>query len=1376
MMALLGVGAWYLYDSEVEKQRSDVRVRARIAMSNTFNAMRFRLAWIEKDTLYLSHLEQMMEGFTDDPVARNKLITETFRSFVFYRRNIYDQLQLLDGDGQEMVRINNRNGRIDAVTADQLQNKGDRYYVKEIQQLNREQIYLSPFDLNVERGQVEIPFLPMIRFGARTFDGQGKTKNMVVVNYKGADLISRLSNNFRDALGEFWIINQNGYWLSGASQSDEWGFMFPERRHLTVANRHPDLWRIIQENPLRGQREINGALLTYRTFQPTRELAVNGVALRADAKEQWTLAHYIPAEVYQELSASLRSAFIVGYLLIALMLGILVWYNAQIWARRQITMGELQESQERFRSLLESTPDAIVVSDAQGRIVLVNNEVESLFGYSREALLGAPVEILIPKRHQGGHVALRSEFLQHPIKRDMGRGRDDLYALRRDGTEFPVKISLNVSGEGDKKLVISEIRDITSERAATNVIRNLNAELEAQNIKLNQVKERLELSTRAGGIGIWDWEIGVDRLHWDTQMLELFDLTSDAFDARQGAWTERILEEDRRDFLNAIEAALKWGAPLDETFRIRLDDSAIRHIKTHGVVFRDDSGKAYRMLGVSYDVTERMLLEKQLIEHRDELELRVAERTAELDAARRNAERLNKVKGEFLANMSHEIRTPMNAILGMAYLLQKQELPGDANAMVRKVVNAGRTLLLIINDILDFSKLEAGRLEIERAPFLLNDVLENLSTIMASNVGEKDLELVISPPPTQANLLCGDALRLEQVLINLTGNAIKFTERGHVALRITLEDRTERSATLTFCVVDTGIGISEQAQKEIFAPFSQADTSTTRQFGGTGLGLAISRQLVSLMGGEITLTSELGKGSQFCFTLTFECAEDIQLSQPDMSEIDMVVVDDSPEAREAIAQTAQGLGWSSTITASGEEALDVVRKLAGGKEQTDVLVVDWRMPGMDGLQVAQRVHEMCAVERTPIVVMVTGHALESLSNAPELRYVDAVLSKPVTPSTLYDAVVKAKKAQNPANATRTAPSGAPSRRLTGLNLLVVDDSEINREVAQRIFVSEGAEVTLANDGLEAVQKVRHAARAFDIILMDVQMPVMDGYAATHEIRALPDMESLPIVALTAGAFKNQQDKASKAGMDAFIAKPFDVEMAVGLIQRMTGWEPPQREPEGADAQTPPPETPTASEPEEEHSDLAGLDVQGALQVWRDKAVYQRYLTRFAADYKDVVTQIEDASPEQGSAIAHKLKGAAGNLGLRDVARYAGEAEEALLEGTSAQTILSNLGEAITIGLDSISRYAPSAADANAQDLGAAADAVDAKAVEPLLRDMLAALATHDPEPAEAVLERIAQLAPESLLKGVREGLEGFDFQACAQAVRDLADTLKISLE
>ena len=563
--------------------------------------------------------------------------------------------------------------------------------------------------------------------------------------------------------------------------------------------------------------------------------------------------------------------------------------------------------------------------------------------------------------------------------------------------------------------------------------------------------------------------------------------------------------------------------------------------------------------------------------------------------ARDAAEAASRGKAEFLANMSHEIRTPLNAILGLAYLLEQSRLAPDAHAMLLKIRASGRTLLGIINDVLDVSKIEAGAMTIDRSWFALQDVIDNVAASMGVAVGDKDLAVLVQPLPPQVANVMGDALRLEQLLVNLTSNAIKFTGSGQVELAVLAGghdreraderagERMEERMQLRFEVRDTGIGIEAAQQQAIFAPFTQADSSTTRRFGGSGLGLTICKQLVSLMGGQIGVRSTVGVGSTFWFTIPVEClpaaAASASYSSPDMLRLDLLVAADHAPALDNATQVARSLLWQASgaaitpSSAAAEPILAVLRRRRSENALPGAILLDCQGDGAASLELARAIRQIIGEDGCPVLAMTSTYSVSSLhdgdSGLPLAQgAIDAVLTKPLTASTLYNAVIEARRKR--ASQQPGAASAAGQGQLAGLRLLVVDDSEINREVARRILADQGAEVALADDGSAALAWLEQHGDAVDLVLMDVQMPVMDGIEATRRLRALPRFAHLPIVALTAGAFQSHHDAARAAGMSHFITKPFDIPLTIALIRRLTGRPDAGEAPAAALSATPPP--------------------------------------------------------------------------------------------------------------------------------------------------------------------------------------------------------------
>ena len=725
--------------------------------------------------------------------------------------------------------------------------------------------------------------------------------------------------------------------------------------------------------------------------------------------------------------------------------------------------------------------------------------------------------------------------------------------------------------------------------------------------------------------------------------------------------------------------------------------------------------------------------------------------------ARDAAEAANRGKAEFLANMSHEIRSPLNAILGMAWLLERGHLDAEGAQMARKIRDAGQSLLGIINDVLDVSKIEAGHMSIEQAPFRLADVIDRVAASMAVAVHDKPIEVRIGPLPDGVDSVLGDALRLEQVLINLASNAIKFTARGAINLGVALDSRDGDAAVLRFYVRDTGIGIAPEVQEAIFSAFTQADSSTTRRFGGTGLGLTICRQLVRLMGGTLSLESTPGQGSEFSFTVPLQLMA-AYASSGEMTGLRLLLADSDSAARGTVCAVALGLGWQVTAVASGQEALAHVHDCAPDLRPGAVLLAA-RLPDMDGLGVARALRAVLPPQDCPVVMLAPGAA----PAAPA----DAILNEAVTASSLYNAVMEARQRRAETAGLPELREETRERLLDGVRILVVDDSEINRDVIRHILCDQGALPAFACDGRQALEWLHAHPGAVDIVLMDVQMPVMDGLQATRELRKLPQFDDLPVVALTAGAFQAQRTAALEAGMNHFISKPFDVPQTIALIarvqrQRAQGVPLP---PQSLHAQDGGAAVPGAADPV--------IDLSLGMAQWLDEAPYRQHLARFGVTYRNAVGAMRallaaDARAD-AAALAHKLAGVAGSLALPATLHAAQHAEQVLHAGSDAAAALDALEHALAQAIEAVEAMAGTVPPHGPGRAAAGPHAAPGV----LLARLLEALDRDDPAPAELLLQELEQVLPPDSLDALRARLCAFDFRGAEQATRRLAAELAL---
>jgi PAS domain S-box-containing protein len=895
-----------------------------------------------------------------------------------------------------------------------------------------------------------------------------------------------------------------------------------------------------------------------------------------------------------------------------------------ITARKRLEH-DLEASRGFLQSVTHSMGEGVYTLDAEGRCTFLNAEAERLIGWSADDVKGRALHDLIHFQDGCGHKIATDDCEIMKTVRSGGKFQsEDQYFTRRDGRVFPISaVSMRLEEGGEFVGSVTVFQDITKRRRTEEALRKSEA--------------RLSIALSASSTGLWDYHPGDDSAVYSDTWFTMLGYAPGELPSTGKTFVALVHPDDFKAYGSSMAAHVATGREaIQAELRMQRKDGEWAWIKTVGrVIERDAAGKPTRLIGIHIDVSEA---------HRAQ---------AELAAAKDEAERANKAKGDFLATMSHEIRTPMNAIIGLSHLLGRTQLAPRQSDYLGKLQSASQALLAIIDDILDFSKIEAGKLSVESVAFDVDELLRSLTAVIAPKTREKGLELVIARNPTMPRRLVTDPLRLSQILTNLLSNAAKFTEAGEVVLRIDAAALGDGRVTLEAEVADTGIGMSPEQVAALFRPFAQADASISRRFGGTGLGLAISRKLANLLGGRIEVESKLGAGSVFRFSSPAAVAD----AQSDIDRIEnrfigktILIVDDSQAAREAASAVIRHAGAATEAVASGVEAL---QRLAAGA-QFDFILLDHKMPVMDGVETLRRLR--AAHVHAPVAIAAAS-GRDTLRRALDAEFAPSdapigILEKPIAAEALRAQILTAFGFAGPAAPATILTPGGAATILFDAEALLVEDNLINQQVALELLGSLGVRAQVAGSGEEALEILRR--RAFDVILMDVQMPGMDGLTATAAIRGSLGIADTPIIAVTANAMAGDRERCLAAGMNDHIVKPIDPDALARTLSIWLNAARPCRDDEPSDA--------PAVAGEARHGAIhSHFDVEAALRNLNgNRALMTRLLGAFVVEHGDDAAKIQAAVDREERSmarrLAHSLKGAALTLGASAVARPAAELE------------------------------------------------------------------------------------------------------------------------
>jgi len=921
-----------------------------------------------------------------------------------------------------------------------------------------------------------------------------------------------------------------------------------------------------------------------------------------------------------------------------------------ITARKQLEH-DLEASRAFLQSVANSMGEGVYTLDAKGRCTFLNAEAERLIGWGVADVKGRSFHDLVHFQDRLGRKIAHCDCAIRNAVRANGKFQsEDQWFTHRDGRIFPVSVvSMRLDQAGAFVGSVTVFQDITERLRIQDALRKSEA--------------RLSIALSASSTGLWDYYPADDHAVYSDTSFAMLGYAPGELPSTGATFLALAHPDDLATYGAAVAAHIEQGREtIDFELRMRRKDGDWAWIKTVGkAIERDSAGNPTRLIGIHIDVSEA---------HRAQ---------AELAAAKDEAERANKAKSDFLATMSHEIRTPMNAIIGLSHLLGRTQLAPRQSDYLGKLQSASQSLLAIINDILDFSKIEAGKLSIESVEFDIDDLLRDLTAVIAPKTREKGLEFIVARDPATPRRLVGDPLRLSQILTNLLSNAAKFTEAGEVVLRIGGRPLDDGRMLLEAEVADTGIGMSADQIAALFRPFAQADASISRRFGGTGLGLAITGELVNLLGGRIEVKSELGAGSVFRFSAPVAVVEAPPEAEPADSLLagkSVLIVDDSAAARAASSAIVRHAGAAAETTASGAEALQRVE--AGA--QFDFIVLDHKMPGMDGVETLRRLR--AAGVRAPVAIAAAS-GRDALRRALDAEFPpgDApidILEKPIAADALRGQMRAAFGDLAPAAAVSSPAQDAAALDMFDAEALLVEDNLVNQQVAVELLAALGVRAEIAGSGEEALDALRR--RAFDLILMDIQMPGMDGLTATAAIRGQLQIVDTPIIAMTANVMAGDRERCLAAGMNDHIAKPIDPD---ALARTLAKWLTPTPSRRSSEPSVAPP----AAEEAQQGPTLIHFDVGAALHYLNgNRALLTRLIGEFVAEHADDAAKIQAAFDRDdrstGHRLAHNLKGVALTLGASAVARAAAELES-LTSPTGVEVSSDRIAAAIASLRDAI---------------------------------------------------------------------------------------------
>jgi PAS domain S-box-containing protein len=1299
---------YYFAEIDVERRRIETTEARNIGIGKKVVAK--DLESIGTDLIVLSQNTGFFDLRNSSAPHNERHLGEEFLIFSKSKR-LYDQIRYLDEDGIEIVRVNFNQGRASLVPRDELQNKADRYYFRESISLNRGEIYVSPFDLNIEHGAVEVPYKPVIRLATPVFDNNERKIGVVILNYFGSRLLTNLKTNLANIIDHTMLINSDGYWLLNPDPSQEWGFMFDAGARFSTSYMHA--WDEIDKTDS-GQFYNDNGLFTYETIYPLREVGFENKVNEKKDLEGTVSAEYkwkLVSHVSQDKINAIASGLINKMLLIALPLYAIfllggAWVTYIRFRHSDIEQA-LLDSKQRMRATFERSIDAIITIDCNGRIVEFNPSAEVMFGCGFDDVCGQLITELIIPDDLGTQYQNGMDFLFNAGQSSGMGDRIRLAAKRKNGEEFPAELTLTPITVDDKSLVTAFIRDLSRQKKAEEGLKLREAALMAA--------ANMVVITDTDGIVQW-----VNPAFTQCTGYSFEEIVGDSTKILNSGKQDKTFFQDMWDTIRAGEVWRGEFVNKRKDGSLYMDEATITPVK-------DDAGNIIQFIAIKQDITERKKAEDKLRENERHLadEVKRRERKAvedevmaelfqlaltsmpmteylelcieimvtsvpwfnmlpqgvvllaqkdgshdvlkftasyNIDAevkehyatvafgkclcrqaaqnreivfsdvvdncdetanqnmpqygnynvpiledddvlgvltiylpeghlrnlheeiflgrvadilsmgiyrrysnlslikAKDDAEAGSRAKSAFLATMSHEIRTPMNGVLGMSELLIGTSLDAEQREFAETIISSARALLTIINDILDFSKIEAGKLDLTSVSFDLERAAHDVTQLMAPLAEDKGLELMLNYQPGSHRHFMADAGRIRQILVNLVGNALKFTSEGYVLINIECQQLSDEEMEVNISIQDTGIGIEQEKITELFQPFSQADESTTRKYGGTGLGLAVSKQLIELMGGAIGVNSTPGVGSTFWFTLNLPVIEAPEpIPEAELDGLRVLVVDDNPINRRLLGDQLEHLSMVVDLAVDANEAMVLAREAVAAGNPYRLFLLDHHMPITDGKELGKTILSDKDLSDSLLILLTSGGQRGDGEHFKEIGFA-AYLTKPVHSETLRHTMagVLGFKQEHHGKPIFLTSYQVPNpgwdavgedNSFDGRHIILAEDNVVNQKVAKTLLEKLGLKVTMVENGAKAVAQWERTG--CDLILMDCQMPEIDGYDATALIRKLESGSDkhVPIIALTANAMETDRGRCLDAGMDDYISKPFRQGLLVSVLRR-----------------------------------------------------------------------------------------------------------------------------------------------------------------------------------------------------------------------------------